>query len=503
MSAAPEPATRSDSGTLARRIGLFDATMVVMGGIIGAGIFMNPYVVARQVHTPLLILGAWVAGGVIALLGAFIWAELAALRPEVGGQYAYLRDAFHPLLGFLYGWVLLLVIQTGGMAVVAVTFARYFLELTRWPASDSAVAVIALALLTVINCAGIRPGAKVQSVLTVLKIGAIAALVAAGVWWIVSSHAAIEMLTSGSPGKPGGLDRPHDSFSSFLAAMVPVLFAFGGWQTVNFIAGEVREPRRNLPRALLYGVLGVIALYVAVNFVCVYVLGAQGLAATTTPASAVMRTAWGETGARIIALGIAVSTLGFLSQSILTAPRVYFAMAEDGAFFRTVAHVNSRTHVPDVAIILQSVWTVVIALSGRYEQILNYVTSMDWVFFGLTALTLFVFRRRPVESCGAGSSNRREADQVVLPGVPERHAGSETRHYTDETRHSASALELRNAKPETLFRTPGHPFTTSLFALVAFGVVINTVYRYPANTLIGFAILLAGVPVYYIWRRTK
>lgn len=474
MSAAPEPTLDPESGSLVRRIGLFDATMVVMGGIIGAGIFMSPYVVARQVHTPLLILGAWIAGGLIALLGAFIWAELAALRPDVGGQYAYLRDAFHPVLGFLYGWVLLLVIQTGGMAVVAVTFARYFLELTRWPLPEWTVAVIALALLTIINCAGIRPGAKVQSALTVLKIGAIAALIAAGVWWIARPHALVGTLVAGQPTTGPSAITPHaflrssDSFSSFLTAMVPVLFAFGGWQTVNFIAGEVREPRRNLPRALLYGVLGVVVLYVGVNFVCVSVLGAQGLAATTTPASAVMRAAWGAAGARIIALGIAVSTLGFLSQSILTAPRVYFAMAEDKAFFRTVAHVNPRTHVPDVAIILQSVWTVVIALSGRYEQILNYVTSMDWLFFGLTALTLFVFRGRP-------------------------------RPYTDKL-----SLETQSSRLETsVFRTPGHPLTTMAFVVAAFGVVINTVYRYPSNTLIGFAILLAGIPVYGFWRRRR
>jgi APA family basic amino acid/polyamine antiporter len=459
MSTSPEPRAKLSADnaapTLARRIGLFDATMVVMGGIIGAGIFMNPYVVARQVHRPLLIVGAWAVGGAIALLGAFVWAELAAARPDVGGQYAYLRDAYHPLLGFLYGWVLLLVIQTGGMAAVAVTFARYFLELTHWPLTDGAVAFVALTLLTIVNCAGIRPGTKIQSTLTVMKIGAIAALVAAGLAFAVRPHTSFGTLTSS--GRP--LISSSGSFSDFLAAMVPVLFAFGGWQTANFIAGEIKVPRRNLPRALLLGVLGVIALYVAVNLACVWVLGASGLAATTTPASAVMRGVWGETGAKVIALGIAVSALGFLSQSILTAPRVYFAMAQDGAFFRSVGHVNPRTRVPDVAIVLQSVWTIVIALSGRYEQILNYVTSMDWLFFGLTAGTVFVFRRRSASAVNAGG----------------RSDG---------------------------FHTPGHPVTTLLFIVAAAAVVFNTVYRYPANTLLGFIILLAGVPVYFIWRRS-
>lgn len=454
MSSAPERSSLRQQGTaLSRQVGLFDATMLVIGGVVGAGIFMNPYVVARQVHSPLLILGAWAVGGVIALVGAFIWAELAAIKPEVGGQYAYLRDAYHPMLGFLYGWVLLLVTQTGGMAAVAVTFARYFLELVHWPLPDWGVAVAAMALLTIINCAGIRPGAKVQSALTVLKIAAIAALIAAGFAFAFRTHPQ-SVSVAQSPMVP--LAQRSDSFSSFLAAMVPVLFAFGGWQTTNFVAGEIRDARRNLPRALLYGMAGVVGLYLAVNIVCVFVLGASGLAATTTPASAVMRNLWGPAGAKLIALGIAVSTLGFLSQSILTAPRVYFAMADDGVFFRTVAHINPRTKVPDVAIILQSVWTVVIALSGRYEEILNYVVAMDWVSFGLTATTLFVFRRR-----------------AALTDRPE------------------------------LFRTPGHPFTTILFVIAAAAVIVNTVYRYPANALIGFAILLAGVPVYYIWRRTK
>src|ERR1051325_71853 len=302
---------------LARRLGLFDATMIVMGGIVGSGIFINPYVVARQVHTPFLILGAWLAGGAVALAGAFVYAELAARRPEVGGQYAYLREAFHPSVAFLYGWALLLVVQTGGMAAVAVTFARYFSELTP-------------ALLTVVNCLGVRSGSNVQSVLMVLKIAAIAALVGVGVFAFRSPRAIVEGPL---------LDRPAslDLLVAFGAAMTPVMFAYGGWQTASFVAGEMREPRRDPPRGLVLGVCGVITLYVLVNFACLRVLGADGLAATETPASAVMRAVLGPRGATFIALGIAVSTLGFLTQSMLTAPRVYFAMAEDRLFFRAIA----------------------------------------------------------------------------------------------------------------------------------------------------------------------
>jgi APA family basic amino acid/polyamine antiporter len=421
--------------------------MIVMGGIIGAGIFINPYVVAEQVHTPLLILGVWILGGVLAMLGAFVYAELAARRPAVGGQYAYLREAFHPLVGFLYGWVLLLVIQTGGMAAVTVTFARYLLELTGWRISERLIVVVTIVVLTVINCLGVKLGSRMQSVLMILKIGAIAGLIGAGLFLVRSPHPIIHSAFHQTPSL--------DLLTAVGAAMVPVLFAFGGWQTTNFIAEEIKDPRRNLSRALILGVAGVIVLYVGVNLVCVRTLGPQGLAETRVPATAVMRIAMGDSGARLIALGIVVSTLGFLSQSILTAPRVYFAMARDGLFFRGVATVNRRTHVPVVAIILQSVWTIVVALSGRYEQILNYVVSMDFLFFGLTGASLFVFRARQKNDQRSG------------------------------------------------YRAPGHPFTTAVFVLVSWLVVINTIYKYPKNSLLGMFILLLGIPVYAFWAAKK
>src|SRR5437879_4030996 len=225
---------------LARRLGLFDATMLVMGGIIGAGIFINPYVVAQSVHTPALIMGAWAAGGVIALMGAFVYAELAERLPKVGGQYAYIREAYHPLLAFLYGWVLLLVIQTGGMAAVTVTFSRYFIELTGFRLPEAAVAVLTLAVLTLINCLGVRTGSTVQNVLMVMKIGAIFILVAAGLFFVAAPRIAWTPIA----------DQPvsFGLFSDFGAAMVPVLFAIAGWKTANFAAGELNNPRKDLPR---------------------------------------------------------------------------------------------------------------------------------------------------------------------------------------------------------------------------------------------------------------
>jgi APA family basic amino acid/polyamine antiporter len=438
-----DPPTETNP-TLARRLGLFDATMIVMGGIIGSGIFMNPSVVALQVHTPFLILGAWTAGGLFALAAAFIWAELAARRPEVGGQYAYLREAFHPAVAFIYGWVLLLVVQTGGMAAVAVTFARYFVEMTNFPLGYSQLAAIVLALLTVINCLGVRAGSTVQSVLMVLKILAIAALVICGLLLAPRTTAAAA---------PELLDRPvsFDLLTAFGAALVPVIFAYGGWQTATFVAGEIKEPRKNLPRGLILGVTGVVILYLAANIVYLTVLGTTDLARSAAPASEVMRSALGDLGARAIAAGIAISTVGFLSQSMLTAPRVYFAMAQDGLFFKSVGMVHPRTRAPIVAIALQGLLAIVIAFLGTYDRILNYVVSVDVIFFGLTACCIFVFRRRQREG-------------------------------------------------ESGLRVPGHPVTTVLFVAVCWLVAINTVYRFPGNTLIGIAIMLAGLPAYWFWR---
>ena len=299
MSDSPNIVATTEKPELARRLGLFDATMIVMGGIIGSGIFINAYIVARQVPSPLLILSVWALGGLIALAAAFIWAELAAVRPEVGGQYAYLREAFHPLVAFLYGWALLLVIQSGGMAAVAVTFARYFLELTGFPLGDKVIAVTTLAALTLINCLGVRAGGTLQSFLMVLKILAIVALILCGLFL---DGAPTSAAVSNEP--PLVLPVGFGSLTIIGAAMVPVLFSYGGWQTSTFVAGEIREPGKNLPRALLIGVVGVIVLYLAVNFVYLKVLGVAVLAQTTTPASDVMRSVLGPAGARAIAAGL-------------------------------------------------------------------------------------------------------------------------------------------------------------------------------------------------------
>jgi APA family basic amino acid/polyamine antiporter len=416
--------------------------MIVMGGIVGAGIFANPSEVAHRVHTPFLILGVWVLGGFIAMCGAFIWAELATRLPGTGGQYLYLREAYHPSVAFVYGWGLLLVTQTGGMAAVAVIFSSYFRALTGVAWNDTAIAALVLLILTGINCLGARAGSNVQSAFMLLKIGAIAALVVLG------------FALGGGSLKSGPLLAQPVSFGllkSIGSAMVPIAFAYGGWQTATFVAGEMRDARRDLSRGLLLGVAGVVALYLAVNLACLRVLGSAGLDATTIPASDVMRIALGERGAQWIAVGIAISTLGFLSQSMLTAPRVYYAMARDGLFFQ----LSPRSRAPVVAIVLQGVAAIIIACSGTYGEILNFEVTVDFIFFGMTAAALFILRRRQV---GSGSA---------------------------------------------IYRVPGHPFTTILFVLSCAGIVGSAIVASPANSAIALCIMLAALPVYYYWSRFR
>jgi APA family basic amino acid/polyamine antiporter len=432
-----------------RELGLFDAIMIVMGGIVGAGIFANPSEVAHRVHTPFLMLGVWVLGGFIAMCGAFIWAELATRLPGTGGQYLYLRQAFHPSVAFVYGWGLLLVTQTGGMAAVAVIFASYFHALTgvRW--SDGTIAAVVLLMLIGINCLGARAGSNVQSALMLLKIAAIAALVVVG--FAVGGSAIARLEPGPLLGQPASLGF----LKSIGAAMVPIAFAYGGWQTATFVAGEMRDARRNLSRGLLIGVAGVVVLYLAVNFACLRMLGPAGLDATTTPASDVMRIAFGERGAQWIAVGIAISTLGFLSQSMLTAPRVYYAMARDGLFFESVGKLSRRSGAPVVAIVLQGLAAMAIACSGTYGEILNFEVTVDFIFFGMTAVSLFVVRRRRI---GLGTY---------------------------------------------IYRAPGHPLTTILFVLSCAGIVGSAIVASPANSAIALGIMLAALPVYYFWIRFK
>ncbi|HVX88221.1 MAG TPA: amino acid permease, partial [Gemmatimonadales bacterium] len=314
-----------------RELGLFSATMSVVGGIIGSGIFLNPSIVAQRLPTGAWVLAAWGAGAVIALLGAFIFAELGQRLPRVGGGYAYLREAFGPLPGFLYGWALLLIMATGAAAAVAMTFANYLQALTGYPAGMvPGVAAAALILLSVLNMAGVRPAAWTLNVLTVLKLAALTTLIAAGLF-----------LGTGAPpaATPAGGAAPSavPLYAAFAAALVPILFSFGGWQQTNFVAEEIKDPERTLPRALLLGVLTVVLVYVLANAAYLRTLGHAGLAASNAPAGDTMEQALGYWGRTFITAGITISTFGFLDLVILVSPRVYQAMAADGLFFKSFA----------------------------------------------------------------------------------------------------------------------------------------------------------------------
>jgi APA family basic amino acid/polyamine antiporter len=420
------------------RLGLFETSMLVMGGVVGAGIFMNPHVVAREAPGAAEVLAAWLLGGGVALAGGFVWAELAARRPDVGGQYAYLRDGIHPAVGFVYGWSNLLVVQTGGLAAVAMTFARYAHVLASPPWREGVTAAAAVALLTAINLVGVRAGGGTQSALMALKVLAIVGLIGFGLLAAPAAPAA-------APPAPPGL-------RAFLAAMIAVLFAYGGWATATFASGDIRDPARTLPRALLWGMAGVAALYVGVNAACLHTLGVAGLAAHEAPASEVMRRALGPSGETAIAFAIALSTFGFLAQGIFATPRVYYAMARDGLFFASVGRLDPKSGVPSRAILLQCAGTVVVALTGTYEQILSWVVTVDFAFLAAAAATLFVFRRR---------------EPSVRPSV----------------------------------RAIGHPFTTIFFIGASLSVVTSTFVEHPIRSTIGWSLVAAGIPVYLWWSR--
>jgi len=433
--------------TYARRVGLFAGTMMVVGGIIGSGIFLNPSVVAQRAGTAGLTIAAWLLGGAVAVLGAFIYAELGGRRPEAGGGYVYLRDAFGPLPAFLYAWTLLLVIATGAIAAVAMSFASYAAAITGLPPKViTPMALSAIVLLTFINVLGVKPSSVMTSLFTLLKLAALGTLIVAGLWAIVGGRAL-----------PAPVLLPMVNSTatlSFAGALVPVLFAYGGWQQTNFVAEEMVDASRNLPRALLWGVAIVVVVYLLANVVYLKVLGVGGLADSTAPAADTMQVIFGPAGRTFIAIGIALSTVGFLNLAICANARVYQAMARDRIFFDAFARLHPRFRTPVVALVAQGAWAVVLVLSGTYGELLDYVVFGDWIFFGLTATTLFYFRRRD-----------------ALAGT---------------------------ARPE--FVTPAWHLSVMLFVAAAIYVVAGSVIASPGNALRGAALILLGVPL-YLWRR--
>jgi len=436
LSAVP-PAAPAAVG-YARRLGVWDAAMVVVGGIIGSGIFLTPAAIARQTGSPAEQLLAWALGGALALIGALCYAELGARRPAAGGGYVNLREAFGLTIAFVYGWNLLVVNHSGSIAAVATVFVHYAAAaLGVEVADDRPYAVGAIVFLAGVNWFGIRAGAWTQNLLTVLKLAAVAMLIATG-------------LAAGGAPAPPSPPAPLDPLA-LGGVLLPVLFAYGGWTYANDIAGEIREPQRNLPRALAFGMLLVVACYLLVNLAYLAVLGHAGLAESRAPAADLMRQVFGEPGARLIAAGIAVSTLGFCNISLIGAARVFQAMGADGVFFRSAGRLHPRWRTPNVALAMLAGWSCVLALTGTFDQLLNYSTTGDWLGYAAVVATLFWYRR-----------------------------------------HERAAAA---------FRTPLHPLLPLAFLAAVAWVVAATVWQRPGDAGAGALIALAGLPVYALWRR--
>lgn len=424
--------------TYARRLGAWSAAMVVVGGVIGSGIFLTPAAIARQTGSSAEQLIAWAIGGVLALIGALCYGELGARRPLAGGGYVNLREAFGLVIAFLYGWNMLAVNYSGSLAAVATVFVNYAAAACGYTLANPApYAVGAIVFLAGINWFGIRAGSFVQNLFTVLKIAALAALIVVG------------LLLRGAP--PVTTPTPALNPIALGGVLLPVLFSYGGWAYANNIAGEIRDPQRNIPRALVFGMLLVAALYLLANVAYLAVLGHAGLAASKAPAADVMRRAFGEPGARAIAAGVAISTFGFCNISLIGAARMLQAMGADGVFFRIAGRLHPRWRTPNIAQLMIAGWAIVLALTGTFDQLLNYSTTGDWLGYAAVVATLFWYRR----------------------------------HSRDDA---------------VVFRVPAFPLLASVFLIAVAWVLIATIWKSPSDAGMGALITVAGLPIYFIWR---
>ncbi len=426
---------------LPRKLGLVDATAILIGTVIGSAIFLVPSAVARNLPSAGLILMVWSLTGVLTFFGALAYAELGAMIPATGGQYVYLREAYGPMAGFLSGWASFLVMQSGGIATLAAAFSiylSYFIPLS--PAEGKLASVLLIAVLTIVNYRGVRLGAGVQRVFTFLKLAGLTVIVVSA--FLSPRH--VEPAT--------GASLVGFTWSSFGVAMIACLWAYEGWNCVSFVAGELKRPERNLLLALSLGTASLIAIYLSANVAYMRVLSVPEIAATDRVAASVSEVTMGSIGGKLVALTILLSIVGASNGAILTFARAYFAQARDGLFFRSVGNVHPRFETPHIAIVVQGVWAAVLATSGSYERLFSYVIFAAWIFYGLAVMGVVVLRRK-------------------APDVP---------------------------RPYKMW---GYPFTPFAFAAVAFWFVINTIITTPVSSVIGLAIVAAGVPVYYIWRR--
>jgi len=425
-----------------RRLGTWDAAAIVIGGVIGGGIFRSTSTVAERTSSGAELLLLWAIGGALTLAGVLCYAELGARRPQAGGIYIYLREAFGQLPAFLFGWTMALINYPGSVAAVATTFADYFCAAVGLPLPwVKPVAAAAILFIVGVNFFGIRAGSRMLNLFTVLKLAAIAMLVAAA---LVLARGHLGMALAPDPVHQA---RPWD----FLGALLPVLFTYGGFHYLNDLAGEVREPQRTLPRALGLGLAAVVLCYLLVNFAYLAGLGHAGLAASHAPAADLMHKLFGEAGARVMAIGIACSTFGYCSIAIAGGARVLQTMGADGMFFRAVGRIDARSRAPQVALAVLGGWAIVLVLSGSFGQLLNYTTVGEWLFHAFGIATLFWYRRRFA------------------------------------------------AEPAP-YRVPFYPVLPFLFVLTVLGVIAATVFDSPGDAGMSLLLVLVGVPVYLVWR---
>jgi APA family basic amino acid/polyamine antiporter len=424
--------------SLERTLGPKDLIFIVIGTVIGSGIFIVPASVLRDTGGDVrLALVVWTAAGVLSLLGALTYGELGAAHPEAGGVYVYIRDAFGPLPAFLYGWTAFFVIGSGSVATLAVAFSGYlgqFVPIS--PITAKAVAALMILVIMVINVRGVRHSANVQNWSTGLKLGALAVM-------SVVLIAAGRSFTAPVAAPASGVGT----------AMIAVLWAYEGWQYVTFSAGETRDPQRMFPRAIVAGSAVVIAVYLLANIGYLAALGPERAQHTDRIAADAVAALFGPAAGKLIAAVILVSMFSAANGLTLTTPRMYFAMAQDGVFFEKLAEVHPRFGTPAFAVVAGSMWAMLLAVSGTFEQLLTYVVFAGWIFYSLGALSIFVYRR----------SRRQSADAPT-------------------------------------FRVPGYPVTPILFVAAAAAIVLNTLFTQPGRALVGLGIVLLGTPVFYFWR---
>ena len=431
--------------SLKRSLSLFDMTMIAIGSSIGSGIFLTPSLIAHQVDSPLWILGLWLVGGIMTLCGALTFAELGAMLPRAGGVYAFLSESYGGLFGFLYGWAYFLVVNTGALGALAVAFSTYFgyfVPLT--PTGQLLVAITGIVVVTIVNVLGVKVGGVFSDIFTVLKLAGIAILIGAGFFW--GSASTTNFLT---PISKSGTDLA----STIAIAYVSILWSFGGWQHATYTSAEALNPQRTVPRALIIGALVVAFVYLATNVAYMFLLSPTQIGNSPRVAADALAVVMGPIGGTIISLTIFISTFGTTGIYTLTAPRIYYAMAADGVFFKKVAEVHPRFQTPMFAILSQSVWAIVLLLFwGTYEKLISYVTFTDWIFFALAAIGVFILRKKQPDA--------------VRP-----------------------------------YKTLGYPITPLIFISIAVWFVLNTLFARPLEAGVGLAFLALGIPVYYIWKR--